>query len=243
MPPVDEEAEASRLYWASVQFRGAVERGDTEAVYGLGGWLNPDPDKKDAERDKFAKELSTHKMTDGSNWTVLMIAGFSGQKEFADKFSKGGRNPKVEDKDPNGFQVLMLAALQGHKDICKTLIERKADVNAQDTSGETSLMKAAASGHDEVVNLLLASGADPDAEDCNGMSAVKKAARWGHVECLKQLLPKVKKDERQLKHCLLFGRLNGHEDVAAHMKSVIEPQPVEELEAGEAEDGVVEPAS
>merc|ERR1719230_1242766 len=118
MPQVDEEAEARERHWTAVNFRNAVETGDMT------------------------------KMTDGSNWTVLMIASDAGQKEMVEKFlGKGGKMPKVEEKDPHGFQALMLAAFKGHTDICSLLIEKKAEVNAQDNSGETSLMKAAAEGH------------------------------------------------------------------------------------------------
>merc|ERR1712028_189682 len=95
-------------------------------------------------------------------------------------------------------------------------------------------MKAAAEGRLEVVKLLLAAGADPDAMDRNDMSAIKKAARWGHTECMMELLPKVKDDPRQLKHCLLFGRLNGHEGVEAAMAEVLSPKT--EIEASGEEE-------
>merc|ERR1719378_656978 len=171
-----------------------------------------------------------------------MIASYAGKDKFVEKFTKGGRNPKVEERDPNGFQAIGLAALNGRTSICQTLLEKKADVNAKDEDGETPLMKAAAEGHLEVVKLLLAAGADPDALDRNDMSAIKKAARWGRTECMMELLPKVKDDPRQLKHCLLFGRLNGHEGVEAAMAEVLAPKP-EETEALGDEEYAVNPVS
>eukprot|EP00927_Polykrikos_kofoidii_P003527 TRINITY_DN11403_c0_g1_i1.p1 TRINITY_DN11403_c0_g1~~TRINITY_DN11403_c0_g1_i1.p1 ORF type:complete len:288 (+),score=58.41 TRINITY_DN11403_c0_g1_i1:103-966(+) len=213
MPPVDEEAEAKQKLWQAVNFRGAVETGDAVTVENM-------------LTDGF---IPTYKMTDGSNWTVLMIAAYSGQEGLTEKFAKGGgKLPKIDETDPCGFQALMLSALKGHTKICQLLLEKKAGVNVRDTSGETPLMKAAAEGHLEVVKLLLEAGADPDMEDCNNMSAIKKAASWGRVECLKELLPKVKDDPRQLKHCLLFGRLNAHEQVVAEMTKVLEPATAEE---------------
>merc|ERR1719247_1361135 len=154
-----------------------------------------------------------------------MIASFAGQEELVNKFTKAGRMPKIEDKDPNGFQAVGLAALRGHATLCQTLLDKKADVNAKDEDGETPLMKSAAEGHLEVVKLLLAAGADPDALDKNDTSAIKKAARWGRTECMMELLPKVKDDPRQLKHCLLFGRLNGHKGVEDAMTEVLYPPP------------------
>mmetsp|Transcript_88379 Transcript_88379/g.248992 ORF Transcript_88379/g.248992 Transcript_88379/m.248992 type:complete len:233 (+) Transcript_88379:108-806(+) len=212
MPPVDENAEALRMHWQAVDFRCAVEQGNMEKVENM---LNP------KEGVPFP---ATYKMTDGSSWTILMIAADAGQRDMVERFTKAPRMPKVEEKDPHGFQALMLGALKGHRDICEILIEKKAEVNAQDNDGETSLMKAAAMGHTEVVRLLLEKGADPDSEDCNSMSAIKKACSAGHVDCLKELLPKVKDDARQLKHCLLFGRLNGHEDVIEEMTKTLEPK-------------------
>merc|ERR1719162_1241968 len=147
--------------------------------------------------------------------------------------------PPVGQKDPNGFEAIALAALKGHATLCQTLLDKKADANAKDEDGETPLMKAAAEGCIEVVRLLLAAGADPDAMDRNDMSAIKKAARWGHTECMMELLPKVKDDPRQLKHCLLFGRLNGHAAVVAAMEEVLNPPVVEDVEAlGDEESGL-----
>merc|ERR550537_2042827 len=179
----------------------------------------------------------TYKMTDGCSWSVLMIASYAGHMPLVEKFTKGGRNPKVEEKDPNGFQAIGLAALRGHAEICKALLDKKADVNAKDEDGETPLMKASAEGHLEVVKLLLAAGADVDALDKNDMSAIKKAARWGRTECMMELLPKVKDDPRQLKHCLLFGRLNGHKGVEDAMAEVLAPKPEPEA-IGDEESGL-----
>lgn len=225
MPPVDEGKEEERKHWEAVQFRGAVERGDTQMVDDMmGEGANP-----------------IYKMTDGCSWSVLMIASFAGQKPLVEKFTKGGRMPKVEEKDPNGFQAIGLASLKGHASLCQVLLEKKADVNAKDEDGETPLMKASAEGHLEVVKLLLAAGADVDALDVNSMSAIKKAARWGHTECMMELLPKVKEDDtkpRQLKHCLLFGRLNGHKGVEDAMAEVLAPKPEPEEAIGDDEDAL-----
>lgn len=222
MPPVDEAKEEEARHWQAVQFRGAVDKGDVGCV-----------DEMIAEGFNC-----TYKMTDGCAWSVLMIAAHAGQQPLVEKFTKGGKMPKVEEKDPNGFQAIGLASLKGHAAICQVLLDKKADVNAKDEDGETPLMKASAEGHLEVVKLLLAAGADPDAMDRNDMSAIKKAARWGHTECMMELLPKVKDDPRQLKHCLLFGRLNGHEGVEAAMAEVLAPKEVEAEALGDEESGI-----
>jgi hypothetical protein len=222
MPPVDEAKEEEHRHWQAVQFRGAVEKGNLETV-----------DEMMAEGFNL-----TYKMTDGCSWSVLMIASYAGHQPLVEKFTKGGKVPKVDEKDPNGFQAMGLAALKGHANLCQILLDKKADVNAKDDDGETPLMKASAQGHLEVVRLLLSAGADPDAIDRNDMIAIKKAARWGHTDCMMELLPKVKDDPRQLKHCLLFGRLNGHEGVEAAMAEVLAPKPEETEALGDEESGL-----
>lgn len=224
MAPVDEAKEEAERMWQAVAFRGAVVKGDVEQVDEL------------LAKITAAGGNPNQKMSDGSSWSVLMLAANSGHTALVEKLSKGGKMPKIDEKDPQGFQAIILAAHQGHTAICQALMEKKADSNARNEDGVTPLMMAAAEGHHEVVKLLLDHGAEPDLLDKNEMSAIKKAARWGHVLCLRELLPKVQQDQRQLKHCLLFGRLYGHQAIMAEMKSYLEPP--EALEAP-AEEGAV----
>ncbi|CAE7678560.1 Kidins220 [Symbiodinium necroappetens] len=209
MAPVDEE---EAKMWQAVAFRGAVDKGDLEEVNEmLENGSNPN-----------------YKMPDGSNWTVLMLASNGGHEELVQKFTKGGKG--VSDKDPQGFQAIMLAAIKGHANVCRSLLEKKADANACNEDGETPLMMAAAMGHQELVRLLLDAGADANCQDKNSMSALKKASRWGHVGCLKTLLAELPNlDLREMKHCLLFGKLYGHPEVVAEIQKVLEP-PEEDIE-------------
>jgi len=218
MPPVDEAKEEAERFWALINFRTAVDRGDTEAVDEQlsGGVINP-----------------SQKMTDGSTWTVLMLAANAGQASLVDKFTSKSRMPKIDEQDPNGFQAIHVAALKGHDAICKTLLDKKVDMNAKNGDGETPLMMAAAEGHVAVVQLLLDAGADPDALDKNDMSAIKKASRWGRTECVKALLTKVTDDPRQMKHCLLFGKLYGHDELLQIIQQILNPS--EEVEVFEEE--------
>ncbi|CAJ1371821.1 unnamed protein product [Effrenium voratum] len=214
----EELFEEEAKMWQAVAFRGAVDKGDLEEVNEmLESGCNPN-----------------YRMPDGSNWTVLMLAAYSGHEELVQKFTKGGKG--VSDKDPrSGFQALMLAAMKGHAAVCRSLLEKKAEVNAVNEDGETPLMMAAAMGHTDVVSLLLQSGglSSVDAKDKNEMSAIKKAARWGHVDCLR-LLTNGKFDDREMKHCLLFGKLYGHPEVVAEIQKVLEP--AEEEPEGDAVD-------
>mmetsp|Transcript_15298 Transcript_15298/g.30074 ORF Transcript_15298/g.30074 Transcript_15298/m.30074 type:complete len:227 (-) Transcript_15298:110-790(-) len=223
MPPVDEAKEELERHWQAVALRGGVERGDVEQVDEiLAEGANPN-----------------YKMTDGSHWTILMLASYSGHAPLVERLTRGGRMPKIEDRDPHGVQALALAAHQGHIAVLNSLLKKGADANATSEDGETPLMLAAAQGHAEVVLALLAAGANATLADKNDMTAIKKAARWGHIDCLKALLPKVPpEDTRQLRHCLLFGRLYGHPDIMAEIEQILEP-PEADPSLEDAEDRAV----
>jgi ankyrin repeat protein len=60
-----------------------------------------------------------------------------------------------------GDTALMWAAVAGHADVVRLLIEAGADVRAVDDEGVTALHLARANGHTEVAAALLAAGADP----------------------------------------------------------------------------------
>jgi ankyrin repeat protein len=61
-----------------------------------------------------------------------------------------------------GDTALMWAAVAGHVDVVRLLIEAGADVRAVDDEGVTALQLARANGHTEVAAALLAAGANPD---------------------------------------------------------------------------------
>ncbi len=61
-----------------------------------------------------------------------------------------------------GDTALMWAAVAGHVDVVRLLIEAGADVRAVDDEGVTALHLARAKGHTEVASALLAAGANPN---------------------------------------------------------------------------------
>jgi len=84
--------------------------------------------------------------------------------------------------------TLMGAVQQGHIETVKVLLENGADVNARLTNGQTPLLIAAWADHAEIVALLLKNGADIGAKLNDGATALLAAAQNGHVDVVKILL-------------------------------------------------------
>ena len=69
-------------------------------------------------------------------------------------------------KGDRGITPLLVAVMNGHKEITELLIAEGADVNAQDNdAGWAPLHAAARKGLKPVVELLIAAGADVNAKD------------------------------------------------------------------------------
>lgn len=71
----------------------------------------------------------------------------------------------------SGETPLVKAALKGHLEIARFLLDAGADINIRKDTGSTALMCAAFFGHAEVVRLLLEKGADKALRNRQGKSA------------------------------------------------------------------------
>ena len=92
---------------------------------------------------------------------------------------------QVESRNASDESPLMLAALRGHTDLVKKLIDRGADVNK---TGWTPLHYAATNGHLEIMNLLLEHHAYIDAESPNATTPLMMAAHYGSADAVRLLL-------------------------------------------------------
>ena len=100
------------------------------------------------------------------------------------------KSPKlqVEARNAHDESALMLAAIKGHQELAKTLIERDADVNK---TGWTPLHYAASgvqARQPAMVALLLEQHAYIDATSPNGSTPLMMAAQYGTHEVVQLLL-------------------------------------------------------
>lgn len=91
----------------------------------------------------------------------------------------------VETRTAQDESPLMMAALKGHLDLVKRLIQRDADVNKP---GWAPLHYAATHGHLAVIELLLEQHAFIDAQSPNGTTPLMMAAHYGTPAAVKLLL-------------------------------------------------------
>lgn len=92
---------------------------------------------------------------------------------------------KVETRNLADESPLMIAALRGHLEIARKLIERDADVNK---TGWTPLHYASTHGHVEIMRLLLDNHAYIDADSPNKTTPLMMAASYGTPAAVKLLL-------------------------------------------------------
>lgn len=72
--------------------------------------------------------------------------------------------------------ALLSAALAGHADVARVLLDHGADVDAVSSIDTTALYHAAYEGHDAIVKMLLDSGAAPNHADRHGQTPLHEAA-------------------------------------------------------------------
>ncbi len=97
----------------------------------------------------------------------------------------------VNCRDRDGLTPLIWAAIQGHEEIVRLLVERGGDLEARNHNGDTALMWASLMGHKGVVELILDRGANADlGEPKSGVTALMAAAARGHADVAQVLVEK-----------------------------------------------------
>ena len=117
----------------------------------------------------------------------LFYSSFDGDLEgVVVALAQGGR---VAMKSPQGATPLLVAAQNGHSDICGLLLAHGSNVNEMDTETKSTVLHiAAARGHEAVVEALLSWGAIVDPQSQRGKTPLLLACQEGHLACVLALL-------------------------------------------------------
>jgi hypothetical protein len=136
------------------------------------------------------RSLATAWTTPG--WSVLHLAGFSGNAEVVQLLLKEGATSLVNARAKTRFKntPLQTALLTSQYNTAKVLIENGADVLVRQSKGFTPLMEAAESGRRDLVDLLLEHGAEINSRADDGRNAYTEAMRFGHTEVAEYLKSK-----------------------------------------------------
>lgn len=106
-------------------------------------------------------------------------------------------------KSNSGTTALMIAAENGHDEVCRLLIEKGADVNISDQLGDSALSIAASNGRSNLCALLIEHGADVNKPGAFGEGLLETAAQRGHAQTLELLFKHAAKPNPFLTNGLL----------------------------------------
>lgn len=97
--------------------------------------------------------------------------------------------PDIRRKNKQGFNLLMIASMNGLNHIAELLLQNGASINDRsDECGTTSLYIASQGGHIEVVKLLLDHNADINAPSKRGFNSLYIASQNNHFEIVDLLI-------------------------------------------------------
>ena len=100
--------------------------------------------------------------------------------------AQGGR---VTPRSHDGFTPLLIAAQEGHTDICGILLAHDSNVNEVEHEAKaTALHYAAVNGHNVLVEVLLSWGAQVNQQNYLGTTPLHVACQEGHLLCVLTLL-------------------------------------------------------
>ena len=126
---------------------------------------------------------------DNAGWTAFHYFAGNGSEELVTYLLD--LESATEIKDKNGWNFLHIAALCGHLNLCKTLIDQKRfDVYVKDSGGCTALHFSARNGSYELVQFFTDRGVDIDLKDNDGCNCLHIGALYGHLNLCKTLIYK-----------------------------------------------------
>ena len=117
--------------------------------------------------------------------SALIEAARVGQSEAVEVLLQLGSGSDVLG---NISQALLDACDNGHYQVVKLLLDKKADSNVKKECGRTALYLASRNGHYKVVELLLKAKADPNIQSLEGVTPLYMASQNGHPQVVELFL-------------------------------------------------------
>ena len=210
-------------------FFDAIAKGDAATVKAL---LDAEPGLATAKSDRGQsavlvaiynqrKDIRDLLLARGVSLEFHEAAG-AGQLDRVKQFVQ--KDPSLASSySPDGFPVLGLAAVFGHRGVAEYLLEKGAEVNAvsKNATGYSALTGTVASGNKDLVALLLERGADAGHRYGPGYSPLLEAAANGNLEIVRMLVehgadPAARADDG--KSALQFAEERGHKAVAEFLR-------------------------
>jgi len=130
------------------------------------------------------------KHTRGEGNTPLIVASGHGLISIVKKLVNNGA--RIDTKSKDGAHAAEAAALEGHLEVLKYLIQEEPQVvDLKGFKGRTPLIRAARNGHLNIVKFLLShQEVDIDSQDNYGGSSLMAASLYNHTEVVEFLVQK-----------------------------------------------------
>ena len=132
-------------------------------------------------------------IADNYGWTALHRSAQMGNYELVKYFADNGTDIFLKTKQ--GGNCLHIAALSGHLNLCRKLIDiHEFDVNMADNAGWIALHHSTGNGSYELIKYFIDKGADIHLKTNDGKNCLHIAANKGHVNLCKKLISEHKLD-------------------------------------------------
>jgi len=150
--------------------------------------------------------------TGENGWNAMHWAAYKGKTEIVQFLSV--HKQLIDSKIKAGNTSLMLAAQEGHKEVCELLLKEGANPLATQENGWNAMHWAANKGKTEIVQFLSVDKQLMNSKTKKGNSSLTLAAQEGHLDTCEVLLKAgadpVATDEKEKNAMLLLAAKGGH---------------------------------
>ncbi|XP_066031924.1 M-phase phosphoprotein 8 [Chamaea fasciata] len=133
-------------------------------------------------------EDENHVSTEPISSTLLRDAVKSGDYMTVKMALSSNEEYNLDQEDPSGMTLVMLAAAGGHDDLLRVLIRKGAKVNGRQKNGTTALIHAAEKNFLTTVAILLEAGAYVNMQQSSGETALMKACKRGNSDIVRLMI-------------------------------------------------------